>query len=159
MNPFALLRIMSEQMDRAYTEAFEEPTAHEGVTWMPALDVREKDGKLTISADLPGIEMKDVKVEVNGDVLTIEGERRRETEQKDEHAHRIERSHGRFHRAIQLPEGAQADQARAEFRNGVLEVTMPVAQDKVNRRQIPVQAATARAVEAAAGAESTAKTR
>jgi HSP20 family protein len=135
MNPFAVLRMMTEQMDRAFGEGF----GGSSQNWNPALEVREKDGNLVVCADLPGLEDKDVKVEVTEDVLTIQGERRREHEEGEGRSHRMERSYGSFYRSIQLPEGAQADQAKAEFRNGVLEVTMPLTQPKSNRRQIPIQ--------------------
>ncbi len=148
MSPFTLLRMMTEQMDRAFTgTSGTESSEGSRASWMPALEVREKDGNLVICADLPGIDEKDVKIEVVDNMLTIEGERRREHQEGEGKAHRTERSYGRFYRAIELPEGAQAEQAKAEVRNGVLEVKIPVAQPNVNRRQIPIQAGAQKANE------------
>jgi len=138
MSPFALLSMMTDQMDRAFGRVQGSGFSGGQQSWMPALETREKDGNLIVCADLPGVDQKDVKVELNEDVLTIEGERRREHEEGEGGSHRTERSYGRFYRAIQLPQGAQADQVKAEFKNGVLEVKIPVPQQQTNRRQIPI---------------------
>ena len=143
MSPFALLRMMTEQMDREFGGfGSTQNTGASGssvAAWRPALEMREKDGNLVISADLPGLNEKDVNVEVADDMLVIQGERRSEHEEGQGTTHRTERSYGRFYRAVQLPDGAQADQARAEFHNGVLQITVPTQEPKSNRRQIPIQ--------------------
>ena len=107
--------------------------------WTPAMEVREKDGNLIVCADLPGIDNNDVKVEIENDMLVIEGERKREHTEEREGWHRSERSYGSFYRAIPLPEGAKADDAKADFHNGVLEVRIPLEEPKSNRRQIHIQ--------------------
>jgi HSP20 family protein len=96
--------------------------------WSPRVDILEKNGNLLIRADLPGLSKDDVKVEVTDDAVTIQGERRHERKEEREGYHYSECSYGRFHRAIPLPEGANASKATAEFRNGVLEVTIPMPQ-------------------------------
>jgi len=133
-NPFALMRRMAEEMDRV----FEGRLQREMSSWMPAVEVNEHDGKLEVVADLPGINESDVKVEVTDEGLVIQGERKREREEKGEHYHRSERSYGQFYRLIPLPENANLDQARAEFRNGELRVSVPVPERQRNTRQIPI---------------------
>lgn len=101
--------------------------------WSPSVDVLQRNSELVVRADLPGLRKDDVKVDVTEDAITIQGERRRE--QEDEHGgvYRSERSYGSFERRIALPEGAMADQAKATFRDGVLEITMPVPSEHVTR--------------------------
>jgi HSP20 family protein len=132
MNPFALIRKFAEEMDREF--------GAEGA-FTPAIEVKQKEGKLFVTADLPGIAKEDVKVYVEGDALVLEGERKREKEEKREGFFRSERVYGKFCRTIPLPEGANPDQAAATFKNGVLEVTLPVAEVKPKAKQIPVQEA------------------
>jgi HSP20 family protein len=133
-NPFALMRRMAEEMDRV----FEGRLQRGETSWMPAVEVNEHDGKLEVVADLPGINESDVKVEVTDEGLVIQGERKREREEKGEHYHRSERSYGQFYRLIPLPDSANLDQARAEFRNGELRVSVPVPERQRNTRQIPI---------------------
>jgi HSP20 family protein len=107
---------------------------------VPAIEVAEKEGNLVVSAELPGLTDQDVTVEINDDVLVIRGEREVEREEDTGQIRRTERRYGAFYRAIPLPDGAQTDKASAEFRDGVLRITVPVAQTQSNTRQIPVQA-------------------
>jgi HSP20 family protein len=139
LRPFALLREMTDWMDQAFEG--DSPIARGERAWAPAVEVRQQDGKILVSADLPGIDQKDVKVEVDNNVLVIQGERKREQTEDREGFHRSERIYGSFYRAIPLPENAKADNAKAEFKNGVLEVSVPVDQTQAQRRQIPVGAA------------------
>ena len=134
-NPFALMRRVSEEMDRWFEGRL---SGGESSLWMPAVEVNEHDGKLEIIADLPGINESDVKVEVTDEGLVIQGERKREHEEKGERYYRSERSYGQFHRLIPLPENANLDQARAEFRNGELRISVPVPERQRNTRQIPI---------------------
>ena len=86
-----------------------------------------------VRADLPGLSRDDVKVDVTDDAITIQGERRREHEDERGGVYRSERSYGSFQRVIALPEGAITDQAKASFRDGVLEITMPAPSEQVTR--------------------------
>lgn len=133
-NPFALMRRMTEEMDRW----FEGRRGGEISPWMPTVEVTEHEGKLNVIADLPGINENDVKVEVTDEGLVIQGERRREQEQKGERYYRSERSYGQFYRLVPLPENANLDQARAEFHNGELRVSIPVPERKPSAREIPI---------------------
>jgi HSP20 family protein len=93
---------------------------------IPPMDVFEKEGKLHVRAELPGMTEKDVEITVTGDSLTITGEKKEEREVKEENYYRSERSYGKFMRQVALPAGADADNATARFREGVLEVEVPL---------------------------------
>jgi HSP20 family protein len=93
---------------------------------MPAVDVFEKDNMLHVKAELPGLTQKDVEIECHEDGLTISGEKKEEKQVKEEKYYRSERSYGKFVRHIPLPKGADAEKAEAEFKDGVLEVQIPL---------------------------------
>lgn len=139
MNPFVLMRRFTEEMDRAFGAMT--LGREEARLWSPTVEVKEKEGKLLISAELPGLKKEDIKVEVTPEALVLEGERKQEKEEKKEGYYHSERSYGRFHRLIPLPEGAELDKAEAEFTNGVLEVSIPIPKTETKRRQIPVNEA------------------
>jgi HSP20 family protein len=111
----------------------------EASVWSPAVEVKEKEGKLLVTAELPGLKKEDVKVHIEGDALIVEGERKQETEEKREGYYRSERSYGKFYRALPLPEGAKVGQAGAQFNNGVLEVTIPLAEIKAKSQEVEIQ--------------------
>lgn len=101
--------------------------------WAPVVDVFHRGSDLVVHAELPGMQKEDIRVDVTDDGLTIQGERKREQTDEREGVYRSERSYGSFFRMVPLPEGAMADQARATFNNGVLEITMPAPPDQVRR--------------------------
>jgi HSP20 family protein len=106
----------------------------------PALESYVKDGTLYVRTDMPGIDAKDVDVSVLGNVLTIKGERKESKEVKENEYIRREVSYGAFERRMTLPEGAVTDKVKAQVKNGVVEITMPVG-EKLSARKIPVEAA------------------
>ncbi len=136
MNPFAIMKQFAEDMDRMWGQV---PRATGDGAWSPAIEVKEKEGKLLVTAELPGLKKEDVKVHIDGDTLVVEGERKQEKEEKREGYYHSERSYGKFYRSILLPEGAKTDQTGAQFNNGVLEVTVPIPEAKAARKEIPVQ--------------------
>jgi HSP20 family protein len=93
--------------------------------WTPPVDIAEDDKEYTIKAELPGVNKEDVKVTVEGGVLSITGERKSEKEEKDKKYHRIERSYGSFIRSFTLPEGTASDKIGAEFKDGILKLHLP----------------------------------
>jgi HSP20 family protein len=137
-SPFALLRDMTNWMDQVFEGDM--PARRGQAVWVPAIEVRERDNNITVCADLPGMNENDIKVEVDNGMLVLQGERKREENEEREGLRRSERFYGSFFRAIPLPEKAKLDQAKADFRNGVLEVTIPMEQAQSSRRQIPVSA-------------------
>src|SRR5262249_12106439 len=138
MNPFHLMRRLTEDMDRMFTGASMGGGREMGA-WAPPVEIRESGGNLQITAELPGLEKGEVKVEVTDDALVIQGERKREWEEERGGVHRSERSYGTFYREIALPEGAKGDQAKARFNNGVLEVTIPIPESQRKPRQVQIE--------------------
>ena len=108
-------------------------SAAETETWAPEIEVFHRGNDLVVRADLPGLTKDDVKVDVTDDRIIIQGERKREHEEEREGVYRSERVYGSFYRVIPLPEGAITDQAKATFKDGVLEVTMPAPPEEVRR--------------------------
>jgi HSP20 family protein len=128
------MRRMQNEMDRMMGGLWS--GAEQG--WSPAIEVSERDGSMVVCAELPGLDKDNVKVEATDAALIIEGERHREHEEKEEGYFRSERSYGSFRRMVPLPEYAKAEEARANFNNGVLEVTIPLAEHKSRRRKIDI---------------------
>ncbi len=141
-DPFSFMRRFQEEMDRRTSRFFGGESGGVLSTWNPAIEIAERNGQLQVHADLPGLKPEDVKVEVTDDALIIEGERKYEHEDKKDGVYRSERHYGKFYREIRLPEGANAEQAKAQFRDGVLEVTLAVPERKSNRRPIPIEGGT-----------------
>jgi HSP20 family protein len=103
---------------------------------IPRLDVHEAGEQLEISAELPGVKQENVDIELEGDILTISGEKRQDHE--DKKAHFVERSYGSFSRSIQLPFQPDPDQVNADFENGVLRITLPRQGSKDRSRRIQI---------------------
>ena len=106
-----------------------------------SVDVAEGEKAYTISAELPGVSEKDVEVSVSDNMLVIKGEKRQEKEDKSNNHYISERSYGSFRRLFSLPPGTDADKIEAQFRNGILTVTVPKAVEKQERRKVEVKAA------------------
>jgi HSP20 family protein len=106
---------------------------------MPALDVFEEDGKLHINAELPGMQEKDIEIEVTDGTLTISGEKRDEREIKEDNYYRSERSYGSFRRLVALPAGADTDEVDATFKDGVLKIVIPVTATAPSAKRIEVK--------------------
>jgi HSP20 family protein len=140
MSPITLMRRLTEDIDRAFGRAPNagQSSGDDEIGWMPRVEVSQSGNHLMVHAELPGVDEKDVRVEASEDGLSISGERKHEQETQEDGWQRSEFSYGRFYRLIPLPEGAKIDQAKADFRNGVLEVTMPVPESQSQRRQIPI---------------------
>src|SRR6266496_3652427 len=129
-NPFSLMRRLSNEMDRAFASNLGLPAwgrhlGEEEAVWMPPVEAFERDNNLVIHAELPGVNKDDVKVEVTDEGMAIKGERKREHEEKREGYYRSERNYGCFYRLIPLPEGSDAEKAKAQFKDGMLEVEVP----------------------------------
>lgn len=143
-SPFGLMRRFTREMERMFgdfgakSRIFDRPLTE--FVWAPDLEVIERDGTLMVRADLPGLTRDDVKVNVVDDVLTIQGERKKEIESKKNDFYRSERTYGAFFRSLPLPEGTKIDDVRAIFKDGVLEVTMPLmaAEKKVKHVEVKV---------------------
>jgi HSP20 family protein len=139
VDPFAMMRRLSEEMDRAFGSTFglTRSMTQAGV-WAPAVEVRDRDNVMEITAELPGLSKDDVKLQITDESIILEGEKKREEEKKEQGYHRSERVYGHFYRAIPLPDGADAEKAKAEFKDGVLRVTVPITESKRQARRIPI---------------------
>jgi len=141
MSPFSMMRRLTEEMDRAFASSFGlAPRFAESGTWSPAIEVRERNNNLEIAAELPGLSKDDVRVEFTDEGIAIQGEKKRETESEERGYHRSERVYGSFYRLIPLPEGTDAEKAKAEFKDGVLRIQVPMTEQHGKRRQIPISA-------------------
>jgi HSP20 family protein len=136
-SPFSLIRRMMEDMDRLFDEAGYGRELGMGMeVWNPAIEVREQDGKLLVRADLPGVAKEDVRVNLEGDSLVIEGERKREEEKEEGGVYHSERFYGSFARRIPLPVGVDLSKCEADYDSGVLEVKIPLPKEA--RRSIAI---------------------
>ena len=140
-SPFELMRRFTDEMDHVFSGfgLSSGASGHSTAMWTPTVEVFERDNHLIVHAELPGLNKDDVKVEMTDDGLVIQGERKREHEERQEGFYRSERSYGQFYRLIPLPEEAQVDQAKAQFENGVLEITVPIPAAQQRHRSIPIE--------------------
>jgi HSP20 family protein len=147
--PFALMNQFAEEMEHMFEDFglgrnwFGHKLRHGWgemghAMWSPQVEILERGGQFIVRADLPGLTKDDVKLDITDDALTIQGERKHEHEEEREGVHRTERSYGSFYRCIPLPEGIKIDEAKANFRDGVLEITIPSPQREARHRQIAI---------------------
>jgi HSP20 family protein len=151
--PARELHTVQSEINRLFNTLFDSaaPTAGNGSTrrWVPAMDLVENDQDFVLRADLPGLTDKDVKIELQDNLLTISGERTAEHEERKEGFYRIERSHGAFSRSLTLPEGVDPTAVTASFNRGVLEVHVPKpAERKPHKVEIAVGSPTESSPEA-----------
>ncbi len=128
-NPWKEMVSLRDRMNRLFDDVFfrsdrrEDPWA-DGV-WVPAVDMFETDDKVVIKAELPGLEKKDISLDLQNGVLTLKGERKSENEVKEDNYYRREMSYGKFVRSFSLPVDVDAEKIKAEFKNGLLTVEVP----------------------------------
>src|SRR3954447_8952425 len=132
---------LQSEMNRMFDTFFGGGPANQGNgairRWIPPMDLVETDDHLVLRADLPGIDEKDVDIEIKDGVLTVAGERKTEHESKEEGYYRVERAFGHFSRSLSLPDGIDSEKVTANFDRGVLEVKIPKPeQTKPHRVQI-----------------------
>jgi HSP20 family protein len=126
------LTTLQDEILDTFDRFFGQPLA-EG-TWAPPLDISETDDAIHVRAELPGIEAKDVHLEVHGDVLQISGEKKRESSDEGDNYYRTERYWGGFQRAVTLPSSVDVDKVEATCRKGVLSVKLPKAESAKTKR-------------------------
>lgn len=127
-DPFRDMITLRERMNRLFEDFFasrgEEQDLLAG-SWTPSVDIYETEHEVVLTAELPGMDEKDIEIKVEDNTLTISGERRMEKEIKEENYHRIERAYGSFCRSFTLPNYVDQDKISAEYDNGILKITMP----------------------------------
>ncbi|MFH0989102.1 MAG: Hsp20/alpha crystallin family protein [bacterium] len=106
--------------------------------WTPAVDIAESDNEFIVKVELSGVKKEDVKLTLESNILTIRGEKKQESEEKDKHYHRVERSYGSFQRSFNLPTEVHADKIDAVYNNGILSISIPKAEE-TKPKQIEVK--------------------
>jgi HSP20 family protein len=144
MSPITLMRRFTEDIDRAFgfpgnRSSIASMEQGQELDWVPRVEVRQSENNLMVHAELPGLTEKDIRVETTDQGLLITGEKKRQHENEEEGWHHSEINYGRFSRLIPLPENAKIEEARANFQNGVLEVSIPLPEAENKRRQVPIQ--------------------
>lgn len=131
-DPFRDMSTLREKMNRLFEDAFTGRAEDKEIvssSWAPAVDIYENENELVLTAEIPGIDEKDIEIKIEDNTLTLKGERKFEKETKEENYHRIERSYGSFFRAFTLPHSIDTDKVQAVHENGVLKITMPKRQE------------------------------
>lgn len=139
-DPFGDVSDIETEMNRLFNGFFGGPRLAAGPerVWAPAVDMYETKDELVVTAELPGMSDKDIKLSIDGDVLSLRGERTQAPEVKAESAYRGERWYGKFERTMPLPFPVQGDKVTATYRDGVLTVTMPKVEE-IKPKEIPIQ--------------------
>jgi HSP20 family protein len=132
-DPFTLLRKEMNKVFEDFSQGFKlEPFGQRLVAgFQPKVNISESDKKITISAELPGMDDKDIDVSLSRNELTIKGEKKEEKEVKKENYYHMERSYGSFHRTLSLPCEVEDDKVDAQFKNGVLTINLPKAAEAI----------------------------
>ena len=132
--PWALLNRLHREFDQSFEAAARD------ASWTPAVDIHEEAQRFLVRADLPGVKTTDIEVTADKGVLTLRGERQIDKKEVDGHYSRVERVAGKFVRTFTLPDNVQTDAIKAQFKDGVLELTIPKIA-KVEPRRIEILAA------------------
>ncbi|MDD5542241.1 MAG: Hsp20/alpha crystallin family protein [Acidobacteriia bacterium] len=131
--PFRDLMSLQERMNRMFDESVGHVRgANEALdsgAWSPAVDIYETEQAIVLKAELPEINQKDIDIRIENNTLTLRGERKFERETKEENYHRVERSYGAFCRTFTLPSTVDQDKVKAEYKDGILKVTLPKRED------------------------------
>jgi HSP20 family protein len=136
--PFRDMLNLRADMDRLFKTFFTGfPDEGEGI-WAPVVDIEEDKDNILVKAEIPGLKKDEIRVTVRDNMLSISGERKQKQEIKDRVFHRIERSYGKFSRRISLPVAVDADKIKANYKDGILHITLPKP-ESVKPKQIEVE--------------------
>jgi len=136
-DPFRDLRTLQEEVNRLFTGNHTRNFDEEGIArgaWSPSVDIYENKEQIVLEAELPGMNRDDFDLSVENNVITLRGERHFEKKDETDNYHRVERAYGSFTRSFTLPNTVSADGATAEYKNGVLRVTLPKREETKARR-------------------------
>jgi HSP20 family protein len=140
-DPFRSILDLQKEMNRLFgdsiSHSLEKKDVFEGGFWTPAVDIHDEKDKYMIRTDLPGVKENEVDITVDDDTLTIKGERKYEKEEKDKDYYRSERAYGVFQRSFVLPSSIDVNKISANYKNGVLEVSIPKTED-TKKKQIKI---------------------
>ena len=136
-DPFRDLRNLQEEVNRLFTGNAGRSFADEGIArgaWSPSVDIYENKDQLVLEAELPGMKREDFDLSIENNVITLRGERQFEKSDEGDNYHRVERSYGSFTRSFTLPNTVSGEGATADYRNGVLRVTLPKREETKARK-------------------------
>jgi HSP20 family protein len=140
-NPWREMNTMQNRLNHLFADAFFQPVRSDDDmslgTWHPVVDMYDEEDRIVIKAELPGMEKKDIAVDVKDRVLTISGERKLDKEVEEENYYRRERTYGKFQRAFSLPADVDSDKIKADFKDGLLKIEVPKP-EKQKPKQITV---------------------
>ena len=140
-DPFRDLRSLQDEVNRLFSTNLSRVFGDEGIArgaWNPTVDIYENKDQIVIEAELPGMDREDFDLSFENNIITLRGERRFEKKDESDNYHRVERSYGSFTRSFTLPQTVSGDGIGAEYRNGVLRVTLP-KREEVKARRIEIQ--------------------
>lgn len=140
-DPFRDLRNLQDEVNRLFSTNLSRTFGDEGIArgaWIPSVDIFENKDQIVLEAELPGMNREDFDLSIENNVITLRGERRFEKKDEGDNYHRVERSYGTFTRSFTLPQTVSAEGAVAEYKNGVLRVTLP-KHEEVKARRIEVK--------------------
>ena len=164
-DPFRELRLLQDEVNRLFSSNLSRSFDDEGLmrgAWTPSVDIYENKDHIVLEAELPGMNREDFELTIENNVLTLRGERRFEKKDETDNYHRVERAYGGFTRSFTLPQTVSSENATAEYKNGVLRVTLQKREEvKARRIQIGVEEAPSepKTIEAKAESAGTADTR
>jgi HSP20 family protein len=125
VSPLRELARLENEINRIFKELVPVEQTAEVVVWSPRVDVYEKDNNVVIEAEIPGAKKEDIELKVKDNTVVIRGEVKKEEEKKDENYFRKERFYGKFERVIPLPADVKIEEAKAEYQDGILKLTIP----------------------------------
>lgn len=140
-NPWSLFDRLGHESDRYFARYplasdDDEPYSHND--WVPAIDIREEESRYLLRADVPGVNVEDIDVTLDKGILTLKGSRETRTDEEDDGLRRVERVSGRFYRRFSLPDTADSAAVSADYKNGVLEISIP-KQEELQPQRIAVK--------------------
>ena len=136
-DPFRDLRSLQDEVNRLFSMSFPHSGRQDEImrgAWTPSVDIYQAKDEIVLEAELPGMKPEDVDVSIENNIITIRGERRFEKKDESDNYHRVERSYGSFTRSFTLPRNVVGDRAKADFKNGVLHVSLPKREEEKARK-------------------------
>jgi HSP20 family protein len=126
--------LTTDIFDRFFDDSYPLSMIKERDEWLPAFDVTENEKEYTVTAELPGMDIKDIDVTLSDGILTIKGEKKQEHEDKGKGYHRIERQYGSFHRSFRIPGKIKPDNIDANYKDGILRLTLPKTEESETKK-------------------------
>ncbi|PYS20230.1 MAG: molecular chaperone [Acidobacteria bacterium] len=139
-DPFRDMNVLQDRMNRLFEDAghgWRGSEASATTAWSPAVDIFETEGEIVVKAELPGMERKDITLNLEKNVLTLKGERRFDKETKEENYHRVERAYGGFSRSFSIPATVDDEKIKADYKDGVLKIILP-KKEQLKPKQIQI---------------------